>query len=66
MITTYCVIMCVAIRNEFGTYKIVATYKGYSGIKSEGAEVTVKEPVEEKPKAEEEPKGEEEEEKVTP
>lgn len=52
--------------NEFGTYKIVATYKGYSGIKSEGAEITVKEPVEEKPKAEEEqPKGEEEDQTQT-
>lgn len=32
---------------EFGTYKIVATYKGYSGVKSSESEITVKEPVEE-------------------
>ena len=34
---------------EFGTYKIVATYKGFSGVKSTGAEVVVSEPKEEKP-----------------
>ncbi len=32
---------------EFGTYKIVATYKGYSGIKSDSAEIIVKKQEEE-------------------
>lgn len=31
----------------YGTYKIVATYKGFSGVKSEGAEIVVSEPIEE-------------------
>lgn len=47
--TTY----TVSESNPFGTYKIVATYKGYSGIKSEGASVTVTEPKKEEPSKEE-------------
>ena len=31
----------------YGTYKIVATYKGFSGVQSTGAEITVSEPKEE-------------------
>ena len=37
------------VGDKFGTYKVVGTYKGYSGIKSSGAEITVKEPKEETP-----------------
>ena len=35
------------VGTEYGTYKIIANYKGYSGIKSEAAEITVEEPIEE-------------------
>ncbi len=43
------------IDGQFGTFKVVATYKGYSGIKSDGAEITVEEPKNEDEEQEQNP-----------